>query len=214
MKVIERKTTICGETHFVGVPCALIRFAGCSIRCTWCDTTYAYEGGEEISPDSLMQWVEGTGLKLVLLTGGEPLLQNDLPYLALKLAERHLVLVETSGTQDIRGLAPPIIRSVDIKCPGSGQEQHNFWQNMEDLRAGDAVKLVLASRQDYEYGKKVISRYRLGWPIVVLLSSACPFLAAEELAHWIIEDKLADVRLNIQAHRLLWPKLENVPQPI
>jgi 7-carboxy-7-deazaguanine synthase len=209
MKVIERLLTICGETQWLGVPCALIRFAGCHLRCHYCDTAYAHQGGEDFERESLSRWALETGLDLVLLTGGEPLLQTELPELCAELtaAGRH-VLVETSGACDISPLRPPVMRSVDVKCPGSGEAERNVWSNLSQLRAGDAVKLVLCDRADYDFAREVIRRYRLGPPVEVLLSAAHPRLAVEELARWMVGDRLTGVRLNIQAHRLLWPALE------
>jgi 7-carboxy-7-deazaguanine synthase len=213
MRVVERLTTLCGETHLAGVACALIRFAGCDLRCRWCDTTYAREAeGQEITAAELERWVDRTGLGLVLLTGGEPLLQAGLAELATRLAERRTVLVETSGAHDIRPLAAPIVRSVDIKCPASGEAERNLWQNLDHLRPGDAVKLVIADRADYDFARDVIARHRLELPVHVLLSPvghrAAPLDVARELAGWILEDRLHGVRLNLQLHRLLWPEGE------
>jgi 7-carboxy-7-deazaguanine synthase len=211
MKVVERRLTLCGETHWLGVPCALIRFSGCSLRCRWCDTKHAYEGGEEVERRELLAWVAASGLGLVLLTGGEPLLQAELPELCAELvAAGRIVLCETSGAHDIAPLAPPVIRSVDVKCPGSGESDRNLWSNLEQLRPGDAVKLVLTDRADYEYARAVIARHRLGPPVEVLLSAAQPQLDVETLAAWMLEDRLAGTRLNLQAHRLLWPRLEGL----
>ena len=203
--------TLCGETHLAGVPCTLIRFAGCDLRCRHCDTLHAQEHGaatEELSAAALAAWVETQGLRLVLLTGGEPLLQPELPVLAADLAGRgQQVLVETSGAHDISVLAPPVVRSVDVKCPSSGEEARNRWQNLQLLRAGDCVKFVVADRDDYSYARSVIGRHQLGSPVNILLSSAYPLLEPEQLAAWIIEDRL-DVRLNLQLHRVVWPQLE------
>jgi 7-carboxy-7-deazaguanine synthase len=208
LKVIERLVTICGETHLAGIPCALIRFAGCDLDCDWCDTAYARDAalGNEMSVDELVAWVASRGLTLALLTGGEPLLQPELPTLAAALARDGVaVLVETSGAHDIRPLASPVIRSVDLKCPGSGEVDRILWSNLDHLRPGDAVKLVLRDRRDYDFAKEVIRRHRLGAPVHVLLSSAHPHLTPQELACWILEDRLSDVRLNPQLHRVLWP---------
>jgi 7-carboxy-7-deazaguanine synthase len=208
MRIVEKLVTICGETQFVGLPCALLRFAGCDLRCAWCDTGYAYVEGEEEPREDLLAWTDATSLELVLLTGGEPLLQAELPLLAEELARRHTVLVETSGACDIRPLAAPVVRSMDIKCPGSGEEARNCWDNLHYLRPGDAVKMVLASREDYEYAVRVTRQYRLAPPIHVLFSAAHSALALSTLAGWILEDRLSQVRLNIQAHRFIWPDLE------
>lgn len=210
MRVVERLLTLCGETHLAGVPCVLVRFAGCNLRCRYCDTLYARDHdapAEEVTADELAEWVLGQGLGLALLTGGEPLLQRELPRLAETLARRVTVLVETSGALDISPLGPPVVRSVDVKGPSSGEVGQMCWQNLGSLRPGDCVKFVIASREDYEHAKAVIHGHRLGAPVNILLSSAYPHLEPWQLAAWIIEDRL-DVRLNVQLHKVLWPQLE------
>ena len=209
MRVVERLLTICGETHLAGVPCVLVRFAGCDLRCSYCDTLYARDhdaAAEEVAAEELAEWVLRQGLGLALLTGGEPLLQPELPRLAELLARRMTVLVETSGALDISPLGPPVVRSVDIKGPSSGEAGRMRWENLNGLRAGDCVKFVVAGREDYEHAKAVIHDHRLGAPVNILLSSAYPHLEPWRLAAWIIEDRL-DVRLNVQLH-VLWPQLE------
>lgn len=210
IRVCERLATICGETHLAGVPCALIRLAGCSVRCAWCDTPYAQDpaAGEPASRADLVRWVAQTGLGLVLLTGGEPLEQPEVPELAAELASAgHRVLVETSGACDITPLRPPILRAVDVKGPSSGALRLNRWENLDALREGDAVKLPVQDREDYEHALQVIHRHRLGPPVEVLLSPVAP-LAPLELARWMLGDRLASARLNLQLHRLAWAELE------
>lgn len=207
MKVIETLVTFCGETHYAGLPCALIRFSGCPLRCSWCDTAYAYTGGREISPSALHAWIQQTGMHLVLLTGGEPLIQEQLPAFAQTLSVTHTVLVETSGAFDISCIPPPIVRSVDVKCPGSGEDSKNDWSNMALLAPGDAVKFVISSREDYDYAVQIVKRYSLKSPVEVLFSPTSTFTSAGLLARWILEDRLS-VRLNLQMHKLAWPDLE------
>lgn len=205
--VAERLITLCGETQHAGRPCALIRCAGCDLDCAWCDTLPARDpsAGREQTLEELVAWSGSTGLRLVLLTGGEPLLQPRVPELARQLcAAGHEVLVETSGAHDISVLPAPVMRSVDVKCPGSGQVERNLWDNLDRLRPGDAVKMVLADRQDYEFARQVIARHELGTPVNILLSCAYPQLEADTVAHWMIQDRL-DARLNMQLHRILWP---------
>jgi len=211
MRVVERIVTLCGETQLAGIPCALVRFAGCELRCSWCDTRFALDpdAGKDLGVEAIAAWARASGMRLVLLTGGEPLLQPELPELATLLCARgHRVLVETSGALDISALAPPVIRCVDIKCPGSGEVSRNRWENLGQLRDEDSVKLVLAGREDYEFAKQVIRSHGLCSPLNVLLSSVYPQLGPEQLAAWIIEDRLVDVRLNVQLHRILWPRGE------
>jgi 7-carboxy-7-deazaguanine synthase len=169
---------------------------------------YGQAEGEEVTPAEVEAWVRHTGLELVLLTGGEPLLQPELPALAARLAEHHTVLVETSGAHDISVLRRPVIRSVDVKCPGSGEAARNRWSNLAELRAGDAVKMVLTGEDDYAYAVDVIRRHGLGPPLNILLSCSYPHLKPETLARWMLRDRLRVVRLNLQLHRLGWPGLE------
>jgi 7-carboxy-7-deazaguanine synthase len=216
MQVVERLVTLCGETHLAGLPCSLIRFAGCDLECRWCDTRYAVEPvqePQELSVEELVRWARSRRARLVLLTGGEPLLQADLPELASTLAREHQVLVETSGAHDITALGAPVMRCVDVKSPSSGQSHRMVWDNLRDLREGDAVKFVIASREDYAYALEVIEKHALGRPVNILLSSAYPHLKPAELAAWIVRDlgsvhSLAEVRLNLQLHRVFWPDLE------
>jgi 7-carboxy-7-deazaguanine synthase len=206
MKVIEKLITLCGETHFMGIPCALIRFSGCPLRCIWCDSTYAYSGGEEQSAEELRQWVEQSRMSLVLLTGGEPLMQEGLAAFALGLTQDgHDVMVETSGAIDIQPLLEPIIRSIDIKCPSSGESGKIFWNNLNCLRPMDAVKFVIADREDYLYASQVIVEHLRSASAQILLSPVFGRLEPEALARWILEDRLGKVRLNLQLHKLLWP---------
>jgi len=210
MRVFERHLTLCGETHLAGLPCALVRFAGCDLRCRWCDTVRAQDpdsaAGEDLNVDQIVAWVDSVGASLVLLTGGEPLLQPELPQLAVRLALRYQVLVETSGAHDIRCLPSPVVRSVDIKGPSSGEQDRMCWDNLRHLRLGDVVKLVIADRADYEYAREVIQRHALGVEVNILLSSAYPHLRPQQLAAWIIEDLqqgrrfMAAARLNVQLH--------------
>ncbi len=207
MKVVEQILTICGETQFAGIPCALIRFAGCDLDCAWCDTPYAAKGeqrGQDISATALCRWVEESRLDLVLLTGGEPLLQPDLPLLAGQLNSRHTVLVETSGAHDISILPPPTIRSMDIKCPGSGMTPRNLYANFKHLRAGDALKFVITSRRDYDFAREILSSYTVDPAVERLFSAAHPTLPHDTLAGWILEDRLSGIRLNVQMHRWIW----------
>lgn len=215
IKVVERIETLCGETTFAGLPCALIRLAGCDLRCRWCDTVRAQvDQGDLVTTyelEDLIAWVEQTGHRFVLLTGGEPLLQPELPALASRLTAgptgARTVLVETSGAHDIRPLAPPVIRCVDVKCPGSGEVDRNIWENLLHLRPGDVVKLVLTDRVDYMFAREVIEHYHLGEPLNILLSCAYPTLEAKELATWMLEDRLFQARLSPQLHKVFWPNL-------
>ena len=196
--------SIQGESWFAGLPCVFVRLTGCNLRCNYCDTTYAYEGGEELSVEELLERVEGYTCPMVDITGGEPLLQDETPELAEALLQKaRTVLVETNGSLDIDILPKGIVRIVDVKCPDSGQSEKMFWENMDRLMKTDEVKFVLQSRHDYEWAKSVVDDYELLQRCMVLFSPAFGILPPSTLAEWILADGLT-VRLNLQLHKYIW----------
>jgi len=196
--------SIQGESWFAGLPCVFVRLTGCNLRCNYCDTTYAYEGGEELSVEELLQRVEAYTCPMVDITGGEPLLQDETPELAEALLQKaRTVLVETNGSLDIDILPKGIVRIVDVKCPDSGQSEKMFWENMDRLMKTDEVKFVLQSRHDYEWAKSVVDDYELLQRCMVLFSPAFGILPPSTLAEWILADGLT-VRLNLQLHKYIW----------
>jgi 7-carboxy-7-deazaguanine synthase len=202
VRVTEIYKSIQGESTYAGLPCTLVRFTGCNLRCAWCDTAYAFEGGEEKSREEILGEVRRLGARLVLLTGGEPLLQKELPALARDLlAEGYTVLVETGGSLDISPLPERTVTILDIKCPGSGEEHRNLWSNLDRLRPGDQVKLVLADRRDYEWARGVLGR--VPRDAEVLWSPVHGVLDPRNLAAWILEDG-ARGRLHLQIHKYVW----------
>jgi 7-carboxy-7-deazaguanine synthase len=211
VKLYEIYSSIQGETQYAGRPCTLVRFAACDLRCQYCDTEYAFTGGEEVSRAAVVAEVESRGVKLVLLTGGEPLLQPELPALAAELLERgHEVMVETGGHRDTAALPPGVVVILDIKTPGSGESQKMHWPNVERLRRGDAVKFVVCDEADYQWARQVILERRLAERCEVLLSPSFEQLPARELAAWMLRDKLP-ARLNLQLHKLVWgPEVRGV----
>ena len=205
--VNEIYRTLQGEGVRAGRRCAIVRLTGCNLRCAWCDTTYAYDEGRARSVDEVVSEVRGMA-GLVLVTGGEPLLQPAVPALLRRLCDEGFeVLIETNGSQDVSALDPRVVRCVDVKCPGSGQSGSFLWSNLEHLRPGDEVKFVLADRADYEYARQVIREHDLGRRCAVILTPAAGRLAPAELAGWIVADEglAGDVRLGLQLHKTLWP---------
>lgn len=202
MKVSEIFISIQGEGSLVGIPMIFVRLSGCNLRCTYCDTTYAYENGKEFSIDEVLRIIKSSRLKYIAITGGEPLLQNELYDLMDKLIdiEYHVVL-ETNGSISIENIPPQIKIILDIKTPGSGMERKNHIENLKFLKETDEIKFVITDRKDYEWTKEFIKKY----PVKtreILLSPAIGFLQPSKLAEWIIEDRL-QVRFNLQIHKLL-----------
>jgi 7-carboxy-7-deazaguanine synthase len=205
MKLYEIYTSIQGETQYAGLPCTLVRFAGCDLRCGYCDTEYAFQGGQEVTVDSIVADVVARSVPLVLLTGGEPLLQRELPELCARLlASGHEVMIETGGHRDIAGLPAGVVVILDIKTPGSGESAQMLWGNLERLGPRDAVKLVICSRSDYEWARDLVVERRLNERCQVLLSPSFGQLEPKELVAWMLSDRLP-ARLNLQIHKLVWP---------
>lgn len=197
--------SIQGESTHAGRPCLFLRTTGCPLRCRWCDTEYAFHEGERHSVQQLVDLAAGHDVDLVEITGGEPLVQPAVPVLARELLRiGKTVLVETSGALDISVLPAGVIRIVDMKCPGSGEVDANDYDNLDRLTPEDEVKLVVADRQDYEWGRALVRQHRLCERVAVLMSPVWGQLAPQELAAWILEDRL-EVRLQLQLHKILWP---------
>lgn len=204
MRITEIYASISGETAHAGRPCTLIRTTGCDLRCTWCDTAYAFHGGVERTLPDIVAEVERLGPRLVLLTGGEPMLQRETPELARLLLERgRKVMIETGGSQDLGPLPAGVIKILDLKAPGSGEADKMRWSNLELLGPGDAVKLVLAGEADYRWARDVIARHELGARTEVLLSPVHGVLDPRELVAWMLRDGLP-ARLNLQLHKYVW----------
>lgn len=202
--VTEIFASIQGETSYVGLPFAFVRLTGCNLRCRYCDTTYAYEGGEEFSPKELISRVELFGIPRVTVTGGEPLLQPDAFGLVKTFLDRGFtVLVETNGTIPLAALDPRAVKIMDVKCPGSGEARKMLWENFSALTSRDEVKFVIASEEDYLYAKEIIRRYCAKDSFSVLFSPAFGFLAPEKLAGWMVGDGLT-ARFQLQLHKLVW----------
>ncbi|MBC8456117.1 radical SAM protein [bacterium] len=203
LQVTEIFYSIQGESTHAGRLCIFIRLTGCPLRCRYCDTAYAYSGGNSMSVEEIFSKVKSFDCSLVEVTGGEPLLQqNTIHLLNNLLQDNYEVLLETSGAVEISSVPDGVKRIVDFKCPDSGESKHNLFHIIDDLRAGDEVKFVIASKNDYEWTRSVVSRYpRLGgFPL--LLSPAVPNLSTKMLAEWMLEDNFP-ARLQIQLHKIV-----------
>ena len=204
MQITEIYKSIQGESRFAGLPCVFVRTTGCNLRCVWCDTDYAFYGGQKMTVEEIIQEVTARECKLVEITGGEPLLQEDVAELAKRLLDKgYEVLVETSGERDISVLDPAVIKIMDIKCPGSGESEKNRWQNLEYLTLEDEVKFVIKDRTDYEWSRQVVKMHALEERVRILFSPVWDELDLQELALWILDDKL-NVRYQIQLHKVIW----------
>jgi len=197
--------SIQGESTHSGRPCVFVRLTACDLRCSWCDTPYAFHEGRKVSVDDVVSQVRSYGCGLVEITGGEPLLQRDVyPLMSSLLEHGHEVLIETGGHISVSQVPQDVVRIIDVKCPGSGESEKNDWSNMHALRPRDEVKFVIRDRADYDYARRVVADYELtGRVAAVLFSPVHGVLAPAELAAWILEDKL-HVRLQLQAHKYIW----------
>lgn len=205
IKICEIYASIQGESSFTGYPCVFIRVSGCNLRCVYCDTRYAYEEGDEMSLDDIVRRVESHGIKLVEITGGEPLFQEETPKLAeALLSAGYGVLVETNGSLDISVLPEGAVRIMDIKCPSSGESGSVRWENLWRLRPEDEVKFVITDRHDYEWARGIV-RERFGRRGAnILFSPVFGELPPGVLVEWILDDKL-QVRFQLQIHKYIWP---------
>ncbi len=203
--------SIQGESSSVGRPCVFIRLTYCNIRCSYCDTAYAFEEGSEMSFEEILRTVASFQCRLVEVTGGEPLLQENTPALLRRLCdEGYEVLLETGGSLFIGTVDPRVRRVVDIKCPSSRMSHANCWENIEELKSSDEVKFVLGTREDYEWAKDTMERYGLLRRCPVLLSPVFGVLEPARLCEWILADRL-DVRFQLQAHKYIWdPQMRGV----
>ena len=206
IKINEIFYSIQGESRFNGLPCIFIRLTGCNLRCRYCDTQYAYKKGKSMGIAEIMKSIAPYPCSLVEITGGEPLLQKETPGLAQKLLEAgYRVLIETNGSQDIAQLPPACVCVVDVKTPGSGESDKNFWPNLDQLKARDEVKFVLMHREDFEWAREIIHKYELISRAHVCITPAHPTLAPAEVAGWLLEEGLR-VRLQLQVHKVIWPE--------
>ncbi len=206
MIVNEIFYSIQGESSFAGQPCVFVRLTGCNLRCSYCDTRHAYDEGREYSVDRILEIVQSYRCPLVEITGGEPLLQEETPVLVDKLlAKNFRVLMETNGSMDIQRVSDGCIRIVDIKCPSSGEQTKNDFENLDRLSGRDELKFVIAHRADFDFASDLVwsrKRNRPG-PGRIHFSPVFGKIPPATLAGWILEDHL-DVRLQLQIHKYIW----------
>ena len=206
LKITEIFKSIQGESSNAGLPCDFVRLTGCNLRCTWCDTEYAFYGGRDMAIEDILAQIKATGVRLVEITGGEPLLQEEVyPLMRALLDEGHTVMLETGGSLPLDRVPEGVVKIVDLKAPGSGEEARNRWDNLQQLKAGDEIKIVLKDRTDYEWAREVIANRRLADTAPVLLSPVFETLDLKQLAEWILQDGLP-VRLQTQLHKHIWGK--------
>lgn len=204
MRITEIFFSIQGESSFAGLPCIFIRTTGCNLRCVWCDTAYAFYGGTAMSIDEILSKIKDYPCKLVEITGGEPMLQDETPELGRRLLDQgYTVLMETGGSLDLSTLDPSIVKIMDIKCPGSGEDQENYWPNLDVLQKHDEVKFVLKDRRDYEWAAAIIREHQLDKRFHLLLSPVHGELEAQQLAAWMLADGV-EARFQMQLHKYIW----------
>ena len=204
LKIFEIFYSLQGESSRVGLPTIFIRLSGCPMRCHYCDTAYAFQGGSMMDIDDIMETIKKYNTRYVTVTGGEPLAQKEVLSLLKVLADQNYdVSLETGGGISIKEVDPRIKIILDIKTPESGEEKKNHWENLNLIHAKDEIKFVLCSREDYDWAKKILDQYKLTERCHVLLSPVYQKLNATDLGNWILQDQLP-VRLQIQLHKLLW----------
>ena len=212
LKINEVYLSIQGESTWAGLPCVFVRLTGCDLRCSWCDTAYAFFDGSKRALGDIFDQVIDLGTPMVEITGGEPLLQkNVLPLMTLLCDAGKRVLIETSGAHDISAIDPRVHRIMDLKPPSSGECLRNFWSNISHLTPRDEVKFVIGSREDYEWSRTQILDNALSTRCgAVLLSPVFGSVEPVKIVEWMLEDKL-DVRFQLQMHKLIWdPKAKGV----
>ncbi len=205
MRITEIFHSIQGESTYSGLPCVFVRTTGCNLRCIWCDTAYAFYGGQEMRLEEILARVRGYHCKLVELTGGEPMLQKETPELARRLLqEGFTVLIETGGSLDLSPLDTRVIKIMDLKCPGSGEADRNYWPNLEILQPHDQIKFVIKDRRDYDWAVRVIREHHLEERFPLLFSPVFNAMDYRQLAEWLLADRV-NARFQIQLHKYIWP---------
>ena len=204
LRITEIFHSIQGEADAIGWRTVFVRLTGCPLRCVWCDTEYSFHGGDWHAIDDILAEVASHGAKHVCVTGGEPLAQKRCLILLRKLCDAgYEVSLETSGALDVSMVDPRVRKVMDLKAPGSGESQRNLWSNLDHLLAHDQIKIVIASRADYEWARAMLAEHALADRCMVLFSPVHGAVEPRDLAEWIIADKLP-VRFQLQLHKLLW----------
>ncbi len=196
--------SIQGESTYAGLPCIFVRLTYCNLRCVWCDTAYAFYEGKEMALEEILEEVTRYPCKLIEVTGGEPLAQAGVLELMRALCDRgYTVLLETSGSISIANVDPRVRIIMDIKCPGSGMEKKNLWENIQHLKPTDEVKFVVANREDFDWAVDVAKKYELEKRCPVLFSPVFGEVQPIDLAQWLLDSR-ANARLQLQLHKYIW----------
>ena len=204
LKIFEIFHSLQGESNLVGLPTVFVRLTGCPLRCTWCDTEYAFHGGQWLHFDEILSQVKQHNTPYVCVTGGEPLAQKRVHQLMdLLVANNFTVSLETAGSLSVADVNPAVIKVVDLKAPGSGEVGKNLYDNLPLLKPQDQVKFVIADDVDYQWSKDIIEKYALAKQCQILMSPVADVLSPKQLAEWILQDHLP-VRFQIQLHKYLW----------
>ncbi|OAJ35455.1 7-carboxy-7-deazaguanine synthase QueE [Piscirickettsia salmonis] len=204
LRINELFYSLQGETRTVGLPTVFIRLTGCPLRCTYCDSAYAFTGGERLSLDQIIIKVQAYQVRHVTVSGGEPLAQPNVFELMRRLCDLgYEVSIETSGALPIEEIDVRVMKVVDIKTPGSGEHQRNRYENFDYITGHDQIKFVICNRQDYDWAVACVNQYDLTSLCEVLFSPSYEQLKGTELADWILTDQL-DVRFQLQLHKILW----------
>lgn len=204
LRINEIFFSLQGETSRVGLPTVFVRLTGCPLRCNYCDTTYAFSGGQTMTLAAILSEVARHHPRYVCVTGGEPLAQkNCLPLLRALCDAGYEVSLETSGALDVSGVDARVVKVLDLKTPASGEMEKNLWGNLQYLNPHDEIKFVLCDEADYQWAKQALEEHKLAQRCAVLFSPAQGQITAKDLAEWILRDRLP-VRLQVQLHKLLW----------
>lgn len=203
LRISEIFYSIQGESTFVGLPTVFVRLIGCPLRCQYCDTAYAFTGGNKMSLDQVLQTVAEYSAKFITVTGGEPLAQKNCLPLLSRLCDSYTVSLETSGAMDISEVDPRVIKIVDVKTPGSMEVSKNRYENFQYLSQQDQLKFVICNEADYQWSKEIIEKFQLSSLCHLLFSPSYSELNLRDLAEWILKDNLP-VRLQVQLHKIIW----------
>jgi len=204
LRINEIFYSIQGESTHAGRPCIFIRLTYCNLRCKWCDTSYSYFEGTELTIEDILKDISQYPCKLIEITGGEPLIQENVHTLMKQLCDLgYEVLIETAGHMDISGIDPRVQIIMDLKCPESAESEKNKWDNLSSLKSSDQLKFVIANREDYDWARDKLGKFKNEIPDTILFSPVFNQLENLTLAQWILEDNL-NVRLQVQLHKYIW----------
>ncbi len=204
LRISEIFLSLQGESRSVGYPTVFIRLTGCPLRCGYCDTSYAFQGGQWITLDAVLAQAATYETRHITVTGGEPLAQKQCMDLLTRLCDAgYEVSLETSGALDVSAVDERVVKVMDLKTPGSGEGDRNHWQNLEHLSPQDQIKFVLCDRKDYDWAKQILAKYQLLSRCEILFSPCFGQLEAKTLAAWVLDDKL-QIRFQLQLHKILW----------